>query len=120
MKNNIALKQTGLSQKTRIKKMACLVWAVVMVVMLTCTCFAADDDAWGKAKNVTGDVVKDLQGFALSGAILAGTICALTWLLSKDQRKVDMASTWGVRITLGLLAVYLIPAIMNTIVSYVK
>ena len=117
-------KKISLSQKsnTIVKRTSALLMAMVFVLSMSVCCFAdgTGNEAFDTAKDISNDLVTDLRDFALTGSILVGTICAFMWLFSKDQRKVDFAASWGLRIALGLLLVYLIEPIANTIVSYVS
>lgn len=94
----------------------CSVTMLVFVLVMTVPAFAANKSIFDRAKTIMNKIYKDIVGISTVTAGLAGTICLGLCGLSKTQKTVDEARTWGKRIIICYLGIML----MSSIVYYMS
>ena len=100
----------------RKNKLVGLVSGASTVAMMTMvTAFAANPWAGATASitNVLNTLFTALQGIVGVVGMVVLIICGLLMMISKDQKKVDSARSWGTRAFICIVAIYAIPFIIN-------
>ena len=117
-------KTNELSQTPRFnsRKMICMILAaVLMMSMLTVTCFAAGTggttDMWTKASEIMKDVYGKVIGISTIAAVVTAAVALLLMNFSKNGKTVDESRAWLKRIIiswailngLGFIMAYVTP-----------
>ena len=114
--------ELSLTPRLNSRKMICMILAaVLMMSMLTVTCFAAGTggttDMWTKASEIMKDVYGKVIGISTIAAVVTAAVALLLMNFSKNGKTVDESRAWLKRIIiswailngLGFIMAYVTP-----------
>ncbi len=114
--------ELSLTPRFNSRKMICMILAaVLMMSMLTVTCFAAGTggttDMWTKASEIMKDVYGKVIGISTIAAVVTAAVALLLMNFSKNGKTVDESRAWLKRIIiswailngLGFIMAYVTP-----------
>ena len=114
--------ELSLTPRFNSRKMICMILAaVLMMSMLTVTCFAAGTggttDMWTKASEIMKDVYDKVIGISTIAAVVTAAVALLLMNFSKNGKTVDESRAWLKRIIiswailngLGFIMAYVTP-----------
>ena len=114
--------EISLKPRFNSRKMICMILAaVLMMSMLTVTCFAAGTggptDMWTKASEIMKDVYGKVIGISTIAAVVTAAVALLLMNFSKNGKTVDESRAWLKRIIiswailngLGFIMAYVTP-----------
>ena len=114
--------ELSLTPRINSRKMICMILAaVLMISMLTVTCFAAGTggttDMWTKASEIMKDVYGKVIGISTIAAVVTAAVALLLMNFSKNGKTVDESRAWLKRIIiswailngLGFIMAYVTP-----------
>ena len=106
MNKNKRYTTTEQSHKKRHKILSMILMALLMISLLTVTCFAEDtnaggSDMWTKATEIMQDVYGKVVGISTIAAVVTAAIALLLMNFSKNGKTVDESRAWLKRIIIS-------------------
>jgi ABC-type Na+ efflux pump permease subunit len=106
MSKNKRYTTTEQSHKKRHKILSMILMALLMISLLTVTCFAEDtnvggSDMWTKATEIMQDVYGKIVGISTIAAVVTAAIALLLMNFSKNGKTVDESRAWLKRIIIS-------------------
>lgn len=93
---------------------------MVMWSMYECSIATVYADLGDTASNAIWDVIDMILKVVMPIGMLCGVICLLEIVISKDEKKVGQAKSWGLRIVIGLVAIGVIRLIAGGINTFIS